>query len=91
MGSKTPLTFQLTREVIEVKSVKAELLDGQYGYIRLTQFQATTDKDMEKAIAELKLKASGPLKGLILDLRNNPGGLLDSAIQISGAFFRKRY
>jgi carboxyl-terminal processing protease len=89
MGSPKPLTFQLTREVIEVKSVKAELLDGKYGYVRLTQFQATTDKDMEKAIAEIKMKAGGQLKGLILDLRNNPGGLLDSAIQISGAFLGK--
>lgn len=89
MGSNKPLSLELTRQVIEVKSVKAELLDGQYGYIRLTQFQATTDKDMTQAIEELKTKAHGPLKGLILDLRNNPGGLLDSAIQISGAFLGK--
>lgn len=89
MGNSKPLSIELTRQVIEVKSVKAELLDGNYGYVRLTQFQATTDKDMTQAIEELKNKAHGPLKGLILDLRNNPGGLLDSAIQISGAFLGK--
>ncbi len=89
MGAQKPLSFKLQREIIEVKSVKSELLDKQYGYVRLTQFQATTDKDMEAAIASLKKQAHGPLKGLILDLRNNPGGLLDSAIQISGAFLGK--
>lgn len=89
MGAQKPMTFQLVRQIIEVKSVKSELYDNNFGYVRLTQFQATTDKDLEKAIAELKIKANGQLKGLILDLRNNPGGLLDSAIQISGAFLGK--
>ncbi|NDH08882.1 MAG: S41 family peptidase [Gammaproteobacteria bacterium] len=89
MGAQKPMTFNLLRQIIEVKSVKSELLDNQYGYIRLTQFQASTDTDMEKAISELKQKANGHLKGLVLDLRNNPGGLLDSAIQISGSFLGK--
>lgn len=89
MGAKKPMKFKLTRQLIEVKSIKSELLDNNYGYIRITQFQATTDKDMETAIAKLKAKTNGKLKGLILDLRNNPGGLLDSAIQISGAFLGK--
>jgi len=89
MGTNKPLNFNLTREIIEIKSVKAELIEDKYGYIRLTQFQATTDKDMVKEIAQLKQKANGHLKGLILDLRNNPGGLLDSAIQISGTFLGK--
>ena len=88
-GVNKPLIISVIREKIEVKSVKQRLLDNKYGYVRLTQFQATTDKDMQTAIAALKLKANGPLKGLILDLRNNPGGLLDSAIQISGAFLNK--
>ncbi len=88
-GVNKPLLISVIREKIEVKSVKQRLLDDKYGYVRLTQFQATTDKDMQTAIAALKLKANGPLKGLILDLRNNPGGLLDSAIQISGAFLNK--
>ncbi len=84
-----PLTFTLVREQILIKSVKSKLLDNKYGYIRLTQFQALTDKDMEKAITDMKKDAGGQLKGLVLDLRNNPGGLLDSAIQISDAFLDK--
>lgn len=85
-GNKKLLTFNLVREKIEIKSVKSKLLDNQYGYVRLTQFQALTDKDMEQSIAKMKKQAGGQLKGLILDLRNNPGGLLNSAIEISDAF-----
>lgn len=85
-GESKPLTFSLVREKILIKSVKSKLLDDGYGYIRLTQFQAMTGQDMEKAIAQLKQEVGGKLKGLILDLRNNPGGLLDSAIQVSDAF-----
>ena len=88
-GMTKPLMISVLREIIEIKSVKQRLLNNQFGYIRLTQFQSTTDKDMQAAIDDLKLKAGGQLKGLILDLRNNPGGLLDSAIQISGAFLNK--
>ena len=88
-GAKKPLNFSLVREKIQIKSVKSKLLENQYGYIRLTQFQAQTDKDTEQAVAQLKQQAGGQLKGLILDLRNNPGGLLDSAIQISDAFLDK--
>ncbi len=86
-----PLTFNLIREQILIKSVKSKLLRDGYGYIRLTQFQALTDKDMLQAIEQLKMQSSnGKLKGLILDLRNNPGGLLDSAIQVSDAFLRNK-
>lgn len=86
-GETKPLVFKVMREKIVVKSIKSELLDGQYGYIRISQFQALTGADMEKAIAALKKEAKGGvLKGLILDLRNNPGGLLDSAIQVSDSF-----
>lgn len=85
-GENKPLTFSLVREKIMIKSVKSRLLDDGYGYIRLTQFQAMTGQDMEKAIAQLKQQSGRDLKGLILDLRNNPGGLLDSAIQVSDAF-----
>lgn len=86
-GVNKPLTFNLMREVILIKSVKSKLLADGYGYIRLTQFQALTDKDMLEAVAQLKQQSTdGKLKGLILDLRNNPGGLLDSAIQVSDAF-----
>ncbi|MCX7119046.1 MAG: S41 family peptidase [Legionellales bacterium] len=88
-GTSKPLMFSLTREKIEIKSVKERLLDKEYGYVRLTQFQSMTDKDMRTAIDSLKQKSGGNLKGFILDLRNNPGGLLDSAIQVSGAFLNR--
>lgn len=85
-GVNKPLTFDLIREVIQIKSVKSKMLSDGYGYIRLTQFQALTGKDMLQAIEQLKQQSNGKLKGLVLDLRNNPGGLLDSAIQVSDAF-----
>lgn len=88
-GVSKPLVFSIMREKIEIKSVKQRLLDNHYGYIRLTQFQAMSGKDMLTAISALKQKSGGNLRGLILDLRNNPGGLLDSAIQISGSFLEK--
>lgn len=85
-GEAKPLTFNLVREVIQIKSVKSKLLENGYGYIRLTHFQATTGKDLDQAIAKLKQQSGGKLQGLVLDLRNNPGGLLDAAIQVSDAF-----
>lgn len=85
-GASKPLTFDLIREVILIKSVKSKMLSEGYGYIRLTQFQALTGKDMLQAVEQLKQQSNGKLKGLVLDLRNNPGGLLDSAIQVSDAF-----
>lgn len=89
-GQTKPLTFTLTREQIQIKSVKSELLDNKYGYVRLAQFQAQTFTDMVAAIDKLIKTADGKkLKGMILDLRNNPGGLLDSAIQVSDAFLDK--
>lgn len=90
-GTPKPLVFNLVREKIQIKSVQSRLLDNQYGYVRLAQFQALTFKDMEHAIDELKKKSSGGhLRGMVLDLRNNPGGLLDSAIQVSDAFLDAR-
>lgn len=85
-GTPKPLTFNLIREVILIKSVKSKMLSDGYGYIRLTQFQALTGKDMIQAVDQLKQQSNGQLKGLVLDLRNNPGGLLDTAIQVSDAF-----
>lgn len=85
-GEKKPLSYKLTREKIVIQSVKSKLLDKKYGYVRLTQFQSLTGKDMVQAIEQLKKEAGGNLKGLVLDLRNNPGGLLDAAIQVSDAF-----
>lgn len=85
-GVDKPLFFKIERQKIIIQSVKSRLLDNTYGYIRLTQFQALTAREMKTAIEGLKKQSGGNLKGLILDLRNNPGGLLDAAIQVSDAF-----
>lgn len=85
-GHDKPLEFTIVRDIIRIKSVKSRLIDNHYGYIRISHFQAPTTKDMMKAISKMQKQAKGNLKGLILDLRNNPGGLLDSAIEMSDAF-----
>lgn len=85
-GEKTPLTFKLTREVIKIASVKSKMLDNNFGYIRISQFQEPTAKLMRDAILDLKNKNQGHLNGIILDLRNNPGGLLETAVQVVDSF-----
>lgn len=88
-GAKKPLIFKVAREKIEIKSVKSRLFNDNYGYIRITQFQSTTEKDTLAAIKKLQAEAGGKLNGMILDLRNNPGGLLDSAIEVASNFLNK--
>jgi carboxyl-terminal processing protease len=78
--------FELTREVIKVVSVEHKLLEGNVGYVRLKQFQANTSSDLDKALVDLKKQAGGELKGLVLDLRGNPGGLLDQAARVADKF-----
>ncbi len=85
-GQEKPLRLTLTRAVIEVKSVKSRLLDKGYGYVRITQFQNNTSTDLRKAIGELREKSGGKLEGLVLDLRNNPGGVLSEAVSVSDTF-----
>ncbi|HVP79029.1 MAG TPA: S41 family peptidase [Thermodesulfobacteriota bacterium] len=85
-GMTKPKDFTLVRDVIPVRSVRYELLEKSYGYIRLSQFQEKTDGEFEKAMKALEEESKGALKGLILDLRNNPGGLLDQAVKISDRF-----
>lgn len=85
-GEKQPLTFNIVRDEIHVKSVKAKMLENDYGYIRLVQFQENSATELSAAIKSLQDQAGGHLKGLVLDLRNNPGGLLDSAVAISDMF-----
>lgn len=85
-GEKQPITFKLTREIIRIASVKSKMLEDNFGYVRITQFQEPTAKMMHDAIADLKTKNQGRLKGLILDLRNNPGGLLETAVQVVNNF-----
>ena len=76
--------FELTREVIHVASVDHKLLDGGIGYVRLKQFQQNTTEDLKAALADMK--HGGDLKGLVLDLRGNPGGLLDQAAKVVDTF-----
>jgi len=85
-GAAKPQDFTLVRDVIPVRSIRSELMDKYYGYVRLSQFQEKTDSDFEKAVRALEAESKGTLKGLILDLRNNPGGLLDQAVKISDRF-----
>lgn len=80
-----PLEITITRDIIKVASVKSRSLEPGYGYIRLTQFQVKTGKDTLKALKKLQ-KENDPLKGLVLDLRNNPGGVLNGAVEVSDAF-----
>ncbi len=83
-GVKKALTFIITREIIEVQSVKSDLLEKNIGYIRLTSFNDNSSEQIKKKIK--KLRKNENLKGFILDLRNNPGGLLSQAIKISDFF-----
>ena len=85
-GFNKPKEFTITRAVIKIKSVKYRLLEPGYGYIRITQFQANSPKNMVSAIAKVKAENRGKLKGMVLDLRNNPGGVLPAAVAISDAF-----
>ena len=75
----------LTREIIKIQSVKSKMLDKGYGYVRVTQFQERTDDDLERALKTLDKEAGG-LQGLVLDLRNDPGGLLTQAVKVSDMF-----
>jgi carboxyl-terminal processing protease len=81
-----PFDVSLTRAIIHVDSVKTALEPNGVGYIRITSFAETTQREVAKAIDDLKMKNHGQLKGLVLDLRNNPGGLLDQAVRVSGDF-----
>jgi carboxyl-terminal processing protease len=82
--------FNLKREIIKVKPVKAELLKDKFAYVRLTQFQKRSAESMEEALKKMKLNArGGELGGIILDLRSNPGGLLDQAVDVSSLFLKE--
>jgi len=83
-GFTVPKDFTIVRDIIKVKSVKYRMIDDQYGYIRIVQFQEKTAKDLSDALTELQKKNN--LKGILLDLRNNPGGLLEQAVEVSDKF-----
>ncbi len=89
-GFTTPKDFTIIRDVIVAKSVKFRMLDNEFGYIRITQFQEKTTKDLDNALLELvKMNKDKPLKGLVLDLRNDPGGLLEQAVEVSDKFLKE--
>lgn len=84
-----PLSITVVRAVIKVKSVKTKLLEAGYGFVRITQFQEHTGENLASALNNLVKENKDELKGLVLDLRNNPGGLLDGAVAVSAAFLAK--
>jgi carboxyl-terminal processing protease len=89
-GAEKPLEVSITRDIIRVRSVRSHVEGDDVGYIRLTQFNEQTTDGLKKAIASIKSKVSNDkLKGYILDLRNNPGGLLDQAISVADTFLQK--
>ncbi len=85
-GFDKPQEFSLTRDIIQVKSVRSRLLSDGYAYIRIAQFQEKTDDDLVKFLKSLKEENKGELSGLILDMRNDPGGLLDQAVRVAEHF-----
>ena len=85
-GEDKPLTITITRAVIQVTSVKTRMLEDNFGYVRISHFQTKTTADMLKAID--KMKQDNDLQGMVLDLRNNPGGVLSAAVGVSDAFLQ---
>ncbi|MEC8996192.1 MAG: S41 family peptidase [Pseudomonadota bacterium] len=85
-GETKPLIIDLTREIIVAKGVKSELIDSNIGYIRLSSFQSQSTKHIHDSVLKLKKDSGNELKGLVLDLRNNPGGVLGSAVGIADLF-----
>lgn len=85
-NEQQPLDFDLERAVIQVTSVKSKLLEPGFGYVRISQFQNTTSEDFNRALIELTEQTQAPLEGLVLDLRNNPGGVLQSSVDVADTF-----
>ncbi len=88
-GESQPLTITVIRDYIQVQSVRSRFLEPGYGYIRISQFQSRTAEDVRKETEKLKKEASATLRGIILDLRNNPGGVLSAAVGVSDLFLEK--
>jgi carboxyl-terminal processing protease len=84
-GFAEPRSFRITRDIIQIKSVRSKSLGGGIAYIKLNQFQQDTDAELEKALQAFRKEKEG-LKGLVLDMRNNPGGLLDQAVKVADKF-----
>lgn len=85
-GLEKPKEYPLVRDIIQIRSVRSRMIDNGYGYVRVAQFQEKTDEDMNRALKALQEENKGTLSGLVLDLRNNPGGLLDQAVRVADHF-----
>jgi carboxyl-terminal processing protease len=85
-GVAEPMLFTLKRSRVELHSVRAEMLEPGYGYVRISQFSETTGDDFMTALKDLRKHNGAPLKGLVLDLRDNPGGVLEAAVSVADAF-----
>lgn len=85
-GLEKPLELTIERAIIRVKSVKSRMLEPGYAYVRITQFQSQTGEQLRQALEDLQKQADGKLKGLVLDLRNNPGGVLQASVSVADAF-----
>ena len=88
-GSDKPLEIPVTRETIRIASVRSRMLEPGYGYLRVSAFQADTAADFERQLDQLKTQAGGGLRGLVIDMRSNPGGLLTAAVQIADALLER--
>ncbi|MCG2633456.1 MAG: S41 family peptidase [Gammaproteobacteria bacterium] len=85
-GADGPIEITITRAIIQIRSVRSRTLEPGFGYIRISQFQVNTGAKLEEALRSLKAEQDGKLDGLVLDLRNNPGGVLSAAVDVSNAF-----
>jgi len=85
-GVPEPLDFTIVRDLIQVKSVKSKLVQSHYGYVRISQFQDRTGSDLKEHLIRLRRESGDQFQGMILDLRNNPGGLLDQAVAVADLF-----
>ena len=89
LGATKLQDFTIIRDIIKIKSVKSNLLQGRYGYVRIAQFQDRTSSDLKEHLLELRQDNDGRLDGVILDLRNNPGGLLNQAVAVTDLFLEE--
>ncbi|WP_114374403.1 S41 family peptidase [Elioraea thermophila] len=88
-GVPQPIQMTIVRDVIRIQSVRSRLIDDDVGYIRITSFNEQTDQGLRRAVQQLRSQAGTRLRGLVLDLRNNPGGLLDQAVAVSDDFLEQ--
>lgn len=88
-GKKDPLEFEIERDVIKIKSVKSKIIDDDIAYVRVTSFSERTARNIKQQLKKIERELGSKFKGLLLDLRNNPGGLLDESIEVSDLFIEK--